>query len=389
MKRVLLVTDFFRPEPGGLEGLFTGIMRHWEVGRMEVVVATGEAHYITPKDDLKLFDSNEAYPVFRNTPRPAALRHYFKGNREQNFENFVRERIEQFEPEHILLGQVSESSRLARFALAEFNLDYSIFLNGRDFKNRLGFFNFKDRQLVLKARNVFTLSRYLARGAREFGIQEDRITVLPPGIEVRWAENIQKRSRKRPLPDFLAQRVKGKVTLIGLGPLIPLKGFDLAIEAIHALQDLHKKIHLLLVGSGPEFSYLNELIRIRGLEHQVTLTGFLEDDVLARLMEHADIFLQPGADREDDVESLGTGLMEAAWFGLPSLVGKIGGAPEIVRHGISGYVIEPGNLNELSTRIRELASTPRLRQRMGKTAGEIAHSEFDMTRTCEAIATRI
>lgn len=388
MKRVLLVTDFFRPEPGGLEGLFTGIARHWEGGRLEVIVSTGEAHYITRKEELKTFDEGEAYTVFRNTPRPAALRHYFKGNREQNFENFVRGRIEEFEPEHVLLGQVSESSRLARFALTEFDLDYSVFLNGRDFKNRLGFFNFKDRQLVLKARNVFTLSRFLARGVREFGIQEDRITVLPPGIEIRWPD-VPRGKRKKPLPEYLAERLKGRVVLIGLGPLIPLKGFDLAIGAVHALQDLQKKIHLVLAGSGPEFSYINELIRIRGLENQVTLTGFLNDDVLARLMEHADIFVQPGAEREDDVESLGTGLMEAHWFGLPSLVGKIGGAPEIVRHGISGYVVEPGNVNELAARIRELVQSPRLRQRMGKTAGEIAHNEFDMTRTCEAIAQRI
>jgi len=388
MKKILLVTDFFRPEPGGLEGLFTGIARHWESGSLEVVVATGDSNYIIDTEERKLFDDSESYPIFRISPSPSSLKQYLKkADQEQDFENFIQQRIEEFSPRHIILGQISESARHVRYSLADYDLPYSIFLNGQDYKNKLGFFNFRDRRLVLKARNVFTVSRYLARGAKEFGINEDKIIVLPPGMVLRWPS--VKRGRRKLLPEYLADKTKNRIVLIGMGPLVPLKGLDLAIEALAELQDLHNRIHFIIMGSGPEYSFLDELIRIRGLENVVSLTGFLPDDHLARVMEHGDIFIQPGCEREDDVESLGTALMEAAWFGLPAIAGKIGGTTEIVRHGISGFIIEPGKANDLSRRIRELVTSDRLRSRMVKTAREIARSEFDMTRTCDAIASRI
>ncbi|MCB1318890.1 MAG: glycosyltransferase family 4 protein [Leptospiraceae bacterium] len=379
MKRVLLVTDYFRPEPGGLEALFTGIARHWS-GNIEVLVTSNKSHYMCTEDDRHRFDTGEDYPVHR--VGPINTRRWFLRGRSRLVEQF-RSAVERTQPEHILFGDF-QSTRFLGSTAESLGLPYSLFLNGSDLKNRLGFFQFTDRRLALGARNVFTISRYIARGARGFGVREDRIVVIPPGFEPRWP-----RSKRESVPDFLEQRIKRKTILLGLGPFVPRKGLDVAIESLAMVRDLAPRLHMVLVGSGPEFPYLQELIRVRQLEQMVTLTGFLQDRMLATIMQRAHVLIQPGCEREDDVESLGTVFMEAAWFGMPVLAGRIGGVEEIVRHGVSGFVVEPGNVSELSDRIRQMTESEKLRQRFGKNARDIARRDFDMARTCSAIEMRI
>lgn len=263
------------------------------------------------------------------------------------------------------------------------SVPYSVFLDGNDFKNRLGFHRILDRRFVMGAKNVFTLSRYMARGGRELGIPEDRIVVLPPGMENRWEEN-----KKVQLPEAVRNSARGKIVLFGLGPFIPRKGLDLAIEAVSRLEN-KDRFHLFISGSGPEYSYYEELIRIHDLKSHVTLTGFLPDHLLPAMFGVSDIFVQPGCEREDDVEGLGTALLEASWAGLPTIAGRVGGVEEIVRQGVTGFIIEPGSVDELVKRICELAESAPLRKRLGQNAREIAEKEYDMTRTCAAIDVRL
>ncbi len=121
----------------------------------------------------------------------------------------------------------------------------------------------------------------------------------------------------------------------------------------------------------------------------VTMTGFLPDDALYSVLQRADIVIQPGKVREDDVETLGAVFMEAAWMGLPSVAGRLGGVEEVVRHGVSGFITEPGDVAELARRIEELVGSERLRYQLGKNAREIARREFDFARTCYAIDARL
>jgi len=386
MKKVLFLTEFFRPEPGGLEGLYTGIADYWNPSFLEVVVSCKESSYLQNASIRSEFDRTRPYPIHRISPFADSLKQMFnKSDQEQKFLKFLEERLDAFEPDHVLIGQISESSHVARYALSDYNVPYSIFLGGRDFKNKLSFFNFKDRKLVTRARNVFTLSRFIARGARDYGIPEERITVLPPGL-VRLPEEGKKRKRKE--FDF-SEKLRGKVVLLGIGPFVPRKGFDVLLEALSLELDMKKKVHVLLVGSGPEYSYLAELVKIRELEGTVTMTGFLDEENLAEIYQLSDIFVQPGQDREDDVESLSTTLMEATAYGLPAIAGRQGGNDELLRHGINGFLVEPGNVTDFSRRLRELVFSPTLRNRQGRMAQEIAAQEFDFARTCEAIMVRV
>lgn len=381
MKRIILVTEYFRPEPGGLEALFSGIARHWDRDAIEVIVPGRENQYLTTSAQRERFDKGESFPLHRVAMQS---RKFGFGSQKHELETLVQERIESFQPDHVLIGDLRNSSRPCARVARQMGIPYSVFLNGNDLKNRLGFFQIPERRLALEATNIFTISRFLARGARGFGVPEDKIAVVPPGFESRWPRRIPRR-----LPEFLEKKVGKKILVLCLGPFMPRKGLDLAIKAMAGLGEQRDIVHLLLVGSGPEFPFLKELVRIHNLNDLVTMTGFIDDATLASILQRSDIFLQPGCEREDDVESLGTVFLEAAWFGIPVLGGRLGGMDEVVRHGVSGFVIEPGNLKDLTEKLEQLIMQDRLRHRLGKNARDIARRDFEMRRTCSAIDQRL
>ncbi|MBX7058790.1 MAG: glycosyltransferase family 4 protein [Leptospirales bacterium] len=381
MKRIALVTDYFRPEPGGLEGLFTGIARRWAADDVAVIVTREAGGALVAAEEIERFDAGEGYRIIRRS-RSKSRWSQLRRAREDLAE--ARALLEQLRSEHVLLADLSGSSVLFARAATGLSIPYSVFLNGGDLRTRLGFLNFPERRLVQNARNVFTVARFIARDARSFGVREDRLIVAPPGFEPRWP--VRKRSK---LPEDLAARIGDRTLFVGLGPLLPRKGFDYALQALQRLRGLANRMHFLIVGSGPEYIYLQEIIRLQGLESMASMTGFLPDATLYAVLQRADVILQPGSVREDDVETLGAVFMEAAWLGLPSLAGRLGGVEEIVRHGVSGFVVEAGNVAEIAERMEQLVASERLRYQLGKNARDIARSEFDFERTCFAISSRL
>ena len=379
MKRVLLVTSFFRPEPGGLEALFTGIARRWDPESLYVLVTSAPDTHLRDATDRYRFDKGAGFTVDRFAPRRDLM------GTDMVFQDRVREILNRFVPDHILFGDLSRVSRLVLRAAGRTPPPYSVFLNGADLKNSLGFFRWGERRFVLGARNVFALSHFLARGAIGYGISEDRLAVVPPGMELS-----ARPARSSQLPKEWTQRTRGRIVIAATGPFLPRKGLDVAVEALAILPPaVREKAHLLLIGSGPDFTFVEELVRIRKLESAVTMTGFVSDDWYHALLKRADLFVQPGREREDDSAGLGTAVMEAAFHGLPAVVGNLGGLTERVRDGVSGFVVEAGNPQAVAARLRELIEVPRELSRLGRNAIEIARREYDLKRSLAAVETRL
>lgn len=378
MKRVLLVTSFFRPEPGGPEGLFTGLARSWDPKQLHVLVTAAPEAYLRDATSRYRFDQGQPFTIERFAPRTDVM------GSDVVFEQRARELIERLAPEHILFGDIGPVSRLVLRAVQR-SVPYSVFLNGADLKNNLGFFKFRARRFVLNARNVFVLSQFMARSTQGFGIAEERISVIPPGIEPS-----AKPARAGQLPAQWLRSSKGKTVFVAAGPFLPRKGLDLIVEAVYLLSAaVRNRIHVFLLGSGPDFTYVQELIRIRGLESSLTMSGFVSDAWYHSMLKRSDVFLQPGREREDDSAGLGTALMEAAHHGLPCIAGSLAGVPERVRDGVSGYLIEPGNPTALAKKMTDMVEHPKAISRLGRNAREIATRDYDFARTLAAVVGRI
>jgi N-acetyl-alpha-D-glucosaminyl L-malate synthase BshA len=112
-----------------------------------------------------------------------------------------------------------------------------------------------------------------------------------------------------------------------------IKVFDQIQKALPA--------RLLLVGQGPEWSAIHELVRSLNLTDRVHFLG-RQDDV-SQFMSIADLLLLPSAK-----ESFGLVALEAMACGVPTIGARIGGIPEVVIHGETGYLAELGDVNEMA-----------------------------------------
>ncbi len=123
---------------------------------------------------------------------------------------------------------------------------------------------------------------------------------------------------------------------------VPRKGQDTLIRALPAVLRAVPDAVLLLTGDGPYARTLHRLAADTGVAHAVVLAGGRPHPEMPEHYAAADVFAMPCRTRRRglEVEGLGIVFLEAAAAGLPVLVGDSGGAPDTVRDGETGYVVD-------------------------------------------------
>jgi phosphatidylinositol alpha-1,6-mannosyltransferase len=127
-------------------------------------------------------------------------------------------------------------------------------------------------------------------------------------------------------------------------------------------------VALLLVGGGPYRDTLTRLARECGVERDVVLTGSVPWGELSAHYAAGDVFAMPCRTRRGglEVEGLGIVYLEANATGLPVVAGDSGGAPDAVREGETGYVVDGRSVSEVVDRLALLLTDEDLRRRMGQ-----------------------
>lgn len=126
---------------------------------------------------------------------------------------------------------------------------------------------------------------------------------------------------------------------------------------------------LLLVGDGPEMTFVSKKIKKMGLQNKIILLGKQEN--LQELYAISDVCVLMS-----EKESFGLVLLEAMIYGVPCLGTKIGGIPEVIRDGINGHIIELGDIKAASMRLLELLENDSLRKQMGTQAVHMIKDHF-------------
>lgn len=158
-----------------------------------------------------------------------------------------------------------------------------------------------------------------------------------------------------------------------VGRLAPEKNQIVMIETLAALRGSNVNAHMIIVGEGPERARLARRAAELALEPQVTFAG-VQGDVRPWL-SMMDVFVLPSR----HVETFSNAALEAMAMQRPVILSRIGGADEMVRDGLDGYVIDIGALDEALPRfLRVLAEDPSRRARLGRSARERVEREFSM-----------
>ena len=152
-------------------------------------------------------------------------------------------------------------------------------------------------------------------------------------------------------------------TVLSVGNLIPIKGHELLLRSIAALQEKHPDVTCEIVGEGPERGRLAALSQELGLGDKVRLLGRRSRAEVAEAMRSCTIFALPSR-----YEALGCVYLEAMSAEKP-VIGCTGqGIQELIQPGVNGLLIEPNNLNELSRSLSMLLGVDELRGRIGRSA---------------------
>jgi glycosyltransferase involved in cell wall biosynthesis len=178
---------------------------------------------------------------------------------------------------------------------------------------------------------------------------ENRVVYIPNGVDTSRIE---------------ASRQDGGFVLY-LGRLSPEKGVETLLRA-HAADNAAWR--LVVAGSGPLLGNLQSRFPL------AEFTGHLTGESLETRIREASVIVVPSEWHENNPLSI----LEAMAHAKPIVASDIGGIPELVRHGQTGFLFEPKNTQQLSSHIRTLLSDPDLRRKFGMEARRTAETEYSL-----------
>jgi glycosyltransferase involved in cell wall biosynthesis len=202
------------------------------------------------------------------------------------------------------------------------------------------------------------------RGMR---IPERKLTVIHKGHDPAWYAGATRES----LREF--NFPPGAVIAGFVGNVRPVKGGDVLLRAMGRLP-ADSPLHLLLVGEIRD-PVVTRLAAQPEIARRIRLTGFRAD--ATRLSGACDLFAMPSIERE----GLPKAAIEAMAQGVPPVVTRVGGMPELVEDGVSGLVIPPRDDAALAEAFLRLAGDPSLRERLGAAARRRIEGPFHISHT--------
>ncbi|GAA1525602.1 glycosyltransferase family 4 protein [Nocardioides humi] len=209
---------------------------------------------------------------------------------------------------------------------------------------------------------VVTPCEALARYARdEIGVAPDRVHAVPNGVAPDWLA-------ARPGPAPVAARER--VTAVWVGLMQPVKRVPDLVRALARVPGLD----LVLVGDGPERAAVEAAVAATGTAGRVSLPGYVADP--SGLLRDADLFLLSSA-----AEACPMALLQAMACGVPPVATRVGGVPEIVRHGVDGLLVSPGDGEQWVEALTTLTADGGLRRALGTSARARVAERFDLGRT--------
>jgi glycosyltransferase involved in cell wall biosynthesis len=172
-----------------------------------------------------------------------------------------------------------------------------------------------------------------------------------------------------------------KTTIVGVvGRLHPGKGQDLLVRAIAQLRERELDVRGLIVGEGPFGDALQRLVTDLGLMRNVMLAGYQAD--LLPYLAAMDAVVIPSLK-----DGLSLAKLEAMALERPVVVSEVGGLPEGITHGETGYLVPPGDAAALAEALDPLIRDAELRRQIGERAREAVLAHFTaelMIRNLEA-----
>lgn len=234
------------------------------------------------------------------------------------------------------------------------------------------------RRIALRrARGVFSVSAYTAeQAAKHQRLDSRHVFVLPPALDPSFV----------PAASGHDEIPAGRKVLLTVGRLVssePGKGVDAVIRVLPEVLKRVPDVLYVVIGEGDLKPLLQKLAQENAVQDHVLFAGQQTPENLRRYYSRADIYVMPSRQ-----EGFGLVFLEAMACGKPVIAGNFGGAMEIIQDGRTGFLVDPGNPEQLADRLVRLLDDERLREKMGAAGRQVVEERYTFPRF-EAGLTRI
>ncbi len=202
-------------------------------------------------------------------------------------------------------------------------------------------------------------SRHAIQRARKFHLNPDRLVYLP---------NVVDTSEFHPV-----SRIKNSsIHILYVGSLLPVKRVDRLLSVLKSLDDIRVNFVAHIAGDGPLLGKLKDQAAQLGiLNRSVYFLGGVENP--ADLYRNADIFLLTS-----EYEGVPNVILEAMASGLPVVSTRVGGISEIIENNVTGFLVEPDDMQGMAERLERLVRDAELRNRLGMQARDFAKKNHSL-----------
>lgn len=219
------------------------------------------------------------------------------------------------------------------------------------------------------AAHIIVVSEALKNILLKFGVDENKIIVNPNGID-------ERKYNPQIKCDDIKQKynLENKIIIGFIGTFGQWHGAENIAMAFGRLlkkyPEYKNKTKLFMIGDGVRMSIVKKHILEFNLQENVVLTGLIPQEQGAKFLSACDILINATVPNPDGSEFFGspTKLFEYMAMGKAIICSNMAQMSEILEHGKTAYMVEPGNIDELATAMKELVDDGELKQRLGDSA---------------------
>ncbi len=198
------------------------------------------------------------------------------------------------------------------------------------------------------------------------GVRAGKLRVVYNGIDCTRETPPDRKTLTEELGIEDGARIVGSV-----GRLTGTKNYRLFLRSARRIMEKNARAFFLIVGDGPERPALRALAREMGMEDRVIITGWRED--VERYFGIMDVFVLSSLK-----EGFGLVILEAMKHSLPVVATRVGGVPEVVVDGKTGFLVPSGDEAGLADKVTELLADPLLCRRLGKSGRKRLEEKFSI-----------
>lgn len=239
----------------------------------------------------------------------------------------------------------------------------------------------EDAALAAAAR-ILVVSDADRRSLLQRGVDPERIVLNPNGVDsVRFAIGDGSDIRRR------HHWIASDLVMGFVGTFGPWHGAPVLAHAFVSVADRLPHARLLLVGDGPELETTLSILRSAGLEARATVTGEVSPGEVPGYLKACDLLLSPHVPLPDGVEFFGspTKLFEYMAAGKAIIASRLGQIADVLEHGVTGWLVEPGDMAGLAEAMAALAHAPALRDELGERARRQAVERHSWARNARTV----